>query len=58
MAGIYDDVSFYCPECKEKIYVLFRKVYVCGCQKKWTFSDPVTDRGLKPKVEINGREEV
>lgn len=55
---LYDTVTFFCPDCKEVLGVLFNNDVVCGCTpgKHWEFPAP----RLKtiPLMEVNGKEHV
>ena len=54
--SIYDDVSFYCPICKEKIYPMYHLPYTCGCGTQWISPPPISNSDIIPIREINGGE--
>lgn len=60
--SIYATVDFYCPDCKEKIFIDFTDGHECACGKIWIFPPPVCKinnnrinlLNIKPIREING----
>jgi hypothetical protein len=52
---VYDSVLFYCPECKESIFIMFHNSWTCKCGLKWICMPPVNIYdGKVPIMEING----
>jgi len=54
---ILKTVTFYCPQCKERLSLNSHFLFSCGCGLRWNIPNPicVDNPILKPIKEVNGK---